>query len=288
MHGAPLGRCEGGRGGPGGGAGQGGRGEGRRAGRTGGAGRRRKGAGSRAGGGPGTLHPQYQHPSPRPPTNRPLAPAPPSTKANTNPPAPPPGVVMTAYQENPRLKSFFKVLSLSLDRRGLAYISTMEAWDYPVWATQWWAGVARGWGWVGPRWRGQLVPTSSGLVAETLMAAAPLVCQLPRAACPPRPPPLRTGTRRRTSLVREARGRRAQHLGVCAPAPRPHARSRARRTTTDAATRRASRVPTARGARGAALAPGSHAATCHPCRPLAPAPPWRLSCCRTQPPHTHT
>jgi hypothetical protein len=37
------------------------------------------------------------------------------------------GVLMTSYEENPKLKDFFKVLSLSLDRKGLPYISTMEA-----------------------------------------------------------------------------------------------------------------------------------------------------------------
>lgn len=39
------------------------------------------------------------------------------------------GVLMTSYEEpaNRRLKDFFKVLSLSLARDGLPYISTMEA-----------------------------------------------------------------------------------------------------------------------------------------------------------------
>jgi hypothetical protein len=39
------------------------------------------------------------------------------------------GVLMTSYEEpqNKRLKDFFKVLSLSLARDGLPYISTMEA-----------------------------------------------------------------------------------------------------------------------------------------------------------------
>lgn len=38
------------------------------------------------------------------------------------------GLLMTAYEENPKLKSFFKVLSLSLDNKGLPYISMMEAY----------------------------------------------------------------------------------------------------------------------------------------------------------------
>lgn len=49
------------------------------------------------------------------------------------------GVLMTSYEEpqNKRLKDFFKVLSLSLARDGLPYISTMEARKYPITATQW-------------------------------------------------------------------------------------------------------------------------------------------------------
>jgi hypothetical protein len=38
------------------------------------------------------------------------------------------GVSMKAYEENAALKAFFKVLSLSEDRRGSAYVSTLEAW----------------------------------------------------------------------------------------------------------------------------------------------------------------
>lgn len=34
---------------------------------------------------------------------------------------------MTSYEENPRLKDFFSVLALSLDNKGLPYISLMEA-----------------------------------------------------------------------------------------------------------------------------------------------------------------
>lgn len=47
------------------------------------------------------------------------------------------GVLPQAYEENPRLKAFFKVLSLSLDKNGLPYISTLEARNYPITATQW-------------------------------------------------------------------------------------------------------------------------------------------------------
>jgi hypothetical protein len=34
---------------------------------------------------------------------------------------------MTAFEDNPSLKDFFKVLSLSLDRKGQPYVSTVEA-----------------------------------------------------------------------------------------------------------------------------------------------------------------
>jgi gamma-glutamyl hydrolase len=44
---------------------------------------------------------------------------------------------MSAYQGNPRLSSFFKVLSLSIDKSGVPYISTMESSKYPVTAVQW-------------------------------------------------------------------------------------------------------------------------------------------------------
>ena len=42
---------------------------------------------------------------------------------------------MPSYEENPKLKEFFKVLSLSLDRKGLPYISTMEARKVGRWAS---------------------------------------------------------------------------------------------------------------------------------------------------------
>jgi hypothetical protein len=36
-------------------------------------------------------------------------------------------VLTTSFEENPRLKDFFKVLALSLDNKGLPYIALMEA-----------------------------------------------------------------------------------------------------------------------------------------------------------------
>lgn len=47
------------------------------------------------------------------------------------------GVSMRGYDENPHLHEFFKVLSLSLDKSGDPYISTVEARKYPITATQW-------------------------------------------------------------------------------------------------------------------------------------------------------
>ncbi|KAI7836202.1 hypothetical protein COHA_009927 [Chlorella ohadii] len=47
------------------------------------------------------------------------------------------GLAWTAVEENPRMKEFFDVLSLSVDRVGQVYVSTMEAKKYPISATQW-------------------------------------------------------------------------------------------------------------------------------------------------------
>ncbi|GFR43452.1 hypothetical protein Agub_g4535 [Astrephomene gubernaculifera] len=47
------------------------------------------------------------------------------------------GLSMSAVLENPALGRFFKVLSLSLDKSGVAYVSTLEGRNYPFTATQW-------------------------------------------------------------------------------------------------------------------------------------------------------
>lgn len=47
------------------------------------------------------------------------------------------GLSMVSYQENRPLRDFFKVLSLSLDKDGAPYVSTMEAHQYPITAVQW-------------------------------------------------------------------------------------------------------------------------------------------------------
>jgi gamma-glutamyl hydrolase len=40
-------------------------------------------------------------------------------------------------EENPKLKEFFDVLSLSADRGGQVYVSTFEGRQYPITGTQW-------------------------------------------------------------------------------------------------------------------------------------------------------
>lgn len=43
---------------------------------------------------------------------------------------------MASVKENKKLDDFFSVISLSLDKSGNAYVSTMEAKEYPFVATQ--------------------------------------------------------------------------------------------------------------------------------------------------------
>jgi gamma-glutamyl hydrolase len=47
------------------------------------------------------------------------------------------GVTPTTFATNARLKSFFRVLSTNVDRKGRAFVSTIEALAFPVFATQW-------------------------------------------------------------------------------------------------------------------------------------------------------
>jgi len=47
------------------------------------------------------------------------------------------GVSMSAYRENKKLSDFFDVISLSIDKSGNPYISTLESRGYPMTATQW-------------------------------------------------------------------------------------------------------------------------------------------------------
>ena len=47
------------------------------------------------------------------------------------------GITYGDFIDNPRLAEFFDMLTMSVDRRGTHYVSTMEAKRYPVSATQW-------------------------------------------------------------------------------------------------------------------------------------------------------
>jgi len=49
------------------------------------------------------------------------------------------GVKPATYETNSNLKNFFNVLSVNVDLHpgGLPFVSTIEAKNYPVWATQW-------------------------------------------------------------------------------------------------------------------------------------------------------
>lgn len=47
------------------------------------------------------------------------------------------GVTMTKYLKNESIKNFFKVLSTNIDTKGETYISTTEAYDFPIYGTQW-------------------------------------------------------------------------------------------------------------------------------------------------------
>ncbi|KAK9830880.1 hypothetical protein WJX81_001350 [Elliptochloris bilobata] len=47
------------------------------------------------------------------------------------------GLSAAAVDKHPKLKDFFKVTSLATDRDGGVYVSSMEARDYPITATQW-------------------------------------------------------------------------------------------------------------------------------------------------------
>ncbi|KAF5842134.1 class I glutamine amidotransferase-like protein [Dunaliella salina] len=47
------------------------------------------------------------------------------------------GLSLAAVKENKRLDDFFNVISLSVDKSGNPYVSTIEAKEYPIVATQW-------------------------------------------------------------------------------------------------------------------------------------------------------
>ena len=47
------------------------------------------------------------------------------------------GVTPATFKENSKLNSFFDVLSTNVDRKGRAFVSTVESKTYPVYGTQW-------------------------------------------------------------------------------------------------------------------------------------------------------
>jgi gamma-glutamyl hydrolase len=47
------------------------------------------------------------------------------------------GVTTSRWDNNKNLNAFFKVLSTNKDRKGVAFVSTIEAHDFPIFATQW-------------------------------------------------------------------------------------------------------------------------------------------------------
>jgi hypothetical protein len=59
------------------------------------------------------------------------------TRVNMRRRGPLAGLAWTAVKENPKLHDFYDVLSLSVDRVGQVYVSTMEAHSYPITGTQW-------------------------------------------------------------------------------------------------------------------------------------------------------
>ncbi|BDA45120.1 Gamma-glutamyl hydrolase [Coccomyxa sp. Obi] len=82
------------------------------------------------------------------------------------------GLAVSAYNGNQQLKDFFVVTSLSSDRKGAEYISTMEARKYPVTATQW-HPEKNSFEWA----RKLQIPHSAEAVAVTHVAAKYLVTQ---------------------------------------------------------------------------------------------------------------
>jgi len=47
------------------------------------------------------------------------------------------GVPVGAFSRSALLESFFILVSTNFDRTGKSFVSTLEAWDYPITATQW-------------------------------------------------------------------------------------------------------------------------------------------------------
>ncbi|XP_067858781.1 gamma-glutamyl hydrolase-like [Heptranchias perlo] len=46
-------------------------------------------------------------------------------------------VTVQAFESNEKLRSFYRMVSSSTDRKGIPFVSTMEAYEYPIYGTQW-------------------------------------------------------------------------------------------------------------------------------------------------------
>jgi len=47
------------------------------------------------------------------------------------------GITLDAYNQYPKVKSFFNILSINQDRKGRTFVSTVEAMDWPIYGIQW-------------------------------------------------------------------------------------------------------------------------------------------------------
>ena len=47
------------------------------------------------------------------------------------------GLLLKLFQENDKLKEFYRVITTNVDRKGVEFVSTMEAKKYPFYSTQW-------------------------------------------------------------------------------------------------------------------------------------------------------
>ena len=47
------------------------------------------------------------------------------------------GIYTEHFHNTESLNTFFNVLSVNKDRKGVEFVSTMEAYKYPIYGTQW-------------------------------------------------------------------------------------------------------------------------------------------------------
>ncbi|KAM3927138.1 gamma-glutamyl hydrolase-like [Leptodactylus fuscus] len=53
------------------------------------------------------------------------------------------GITPQTFQANKKLSAFYRILSTNHDQDGVEFVSTIEAWDYPIYAVQWHPEVNR-------------------------------------------------------------------------------------------------------------------------------------------------